>query len=288
VPDEIVVVTSDDVRLEVISSVGARVHRLQAFGHDLLRTPASTSLHASEPFFWGGYLMAPWCNRAPAGRWAVGSRSLDLEPNFPDGTAIHGLVHDRPWTRTGPTAWRIERPAGRWPWRHAVGVVYSVVGRRVVIDLAVENHDDEPMPAGIGWHPWFRAPLEVTIPAAAVFESNIGSSAAPVPVSGGFDRRARGPLPPGIDASWTQLAAPQVELGWPALDIRATLTMSDPNGFVVAAAPADLDAVAVEVQTHGPDPIRRLVDDEVGAPTRLAPGAELALRIELDVSPPGH
>jgi galactose mutarotase-like enzyme len=154
-------------------------------------------------------------------------------------------------------------------------------GRRVLIELAVENHDDTAMPAGIGWHPWFRAPVEVAIPPSRVFESNLASSAAPVPVSGGLDRRSPGPLAVGIDATWTQLDARQVELRWPGLATSATLTMSDGVGFVCAAAPAGVDAVAVEPQIHGPDGIRRLVEDQVAAPSWIAPGAALSVGLEL-------
>ena len=38
------------------------------------------------------------------------------------------------------------------------------------------NLDDGAMPAGLGWHPWFRSPVDVTIPAAMVYESNHESS----------------------------------------------------------------------------------------------------------------
>ena len=278
--DEVVRLASDEVHVEILPTIGARVHRLTAFGHDLLRTPSSTQQHRLEPFFWGGYVMAPWCNRAPAGPVSLAQRLVDLEPNFPDGTAIHGLVHDRAWT-VSDGAWQIDVAAGRWPWHHAVRVAYSVVGPRLVIDMAVENRDDAPMPAGLGWHPWFRTPVEVTIPASMVFESNLDSSNEPVPVAGPFDRRRAGPLASGVDATWTRLDQPHVELSWPQLGVRATMTMSATVAFVVAAAPADIAAVAVEAQTHGPDGMRRLIDRQAGALTWIPPGASVTGRMEL-------
>ena len=262
VPGEIVRIGGDGLSLEVAPSVGARVHRLEAFGHDLLRTPPSPQQHRTDPFFWGGYIMAPWCNRAPAGPFELAGRTVDLVPNFPDGTAIHGLVHDRPWVRVDDGAWRVDVPAGRWPWRHAVRVAYAVDGPRAVIDLTVENRDDEPMPAGVGWHSWFRAPVEVMIPAAAVFASNVDSAATPVPVTGPFDRRRQGSPAIGLDATWTDLDGGPVVLSWPGAGVSMTMALSDAVGFVVVAAPADVDAVAVEPQTHGPDGLRRLVGGE--------------------------
>jgi aldose 1-epimerase len=281
VPDGLERVTDGDIVVEVAPAIGARVHRLQAFGVDLLRTPPSVGRHRAEPFAWGGYLMAPWCNRAPARPFRIGSRLVDLEPNFPDGSAIHGLVHDRPWRREGAGAWRIDVPAGRWPWRHTVRVGYAIDGDRFAIDLVVENHDDAPMPAGAGWHPWFRAPVEVTIPASDVFESNLGSSAAPVPVHHDLDRREPGALAPGIDATWTGLTAREVTLSWPELGVGAVMSVSGPLQHVVAASPPELGAVAVEPQTHGPDVFRRLLAGETGSPRWLEPGSSLDARIEL-------
>ena len=120
-----------------------------------------------------------------------------------------------------------------------------------------------------------------TIPASLVFESNLDSSVEPVPVAGPFDRRRPGPLASGIDATWTRLAQPQVELSWPQLGVRATMTVSETMTFVVAAAPADIGAVAVEAQTHGPDGMRRLIDVQAAAPTWIPPGASLHGRLEL-------
>ena len=58
---------SDRLEVVLLPELGARIHRIRAFGHDLLRTPPDPRDHAADPFFWGAYPMAPWCNRAPAG-----------------------------------------------------------------------------------------------------------------------------------------------------------------------------------------------------------------------------
>ena len=88
----------------------------------------------------------------------------------------------------------------------------------------------------------------------------------------------------GVDAMWTDLEVPEVELSWPDLGVRAVLTVSPTIDFIAAAAFDGMGAVAVEPQTHGPDGIRRLVAGEPGAPCWLEPGAALAARIELAFS----
>ena len=100
-PSEPLVLRSDEMEVVVLPEQGARLHRIRAFGHDLLRTPDDVDAHAADPFFWGAYVMAPWCNRARTGPMAVAGRTTDLVSNFPDGTAIHGQVYARPWELAG-------------------------------------------------------------------------------------------------------------------------------------------------------------------------------------------
>jgi aldose 1-epimerase len=285
-PAAVVPIHGTDVQVEIAPGAGGRVHRIVAFGVDVLRTPPTLGHYRAEGFFWGGYVMAPWCNRAPAGPVRLGSRVLDLAANFPDGS---GDPRPRPRPAVGRRGRRHvadRASAGQWPWRHSVRVAYTVAGSRFVMELRVENLDDAAMPAGLGWHPWFRSPVDVTIPATMVYESNLVSSVDAVPVHGRFDRRHGGLLDSGIDATWTGLESQQVQFDWPALGVGATMEVSEEVGFVVAAAPAEFDAVAVEPQTHAPDGIRRLLGGEPGAPGWIEPGASLDARVEISFARP--
>jgi galactose mutarotase-like enzyme len=91
--------------------------------------------------------------------------------------------------------------------------------------------------------------------------------------------RAMRELVPGIDATWTALSRPPVELAWPALGLRAQMRTDATH--IVAAHAVDRGAIAVEPQTHAPQGLRRLVRGEPGALAVLEPGATLELHIEL-------
>jgi galactose mutarotase-like enzyme len=84
-------------------------------------------------------------------------------------------------------------------------------------------------------------------------------------------------MPDGLDATWTDLGEPPVVLDWPDARIRATMTVTAPTRFIVAANLAGSDAVAVEPQTHAPDGIRRLQNGEPGSLALLEPGSTLEL-----------
>ncbi len=137
------------------------------------------------------------------------------------------------------------------------------------------------MPGGLGFHPWFRQPVEVAIAAGAVHPSNLATEARPVPVTDVFDRRRLEVMPDGLDATWTDVADPPVVLHWPDAGVRATMRVQAPARFIVAATIPGTDAVAVEPQTHAPDGLRRLARGEPGALALLPPGGSLALDVEL-------
>jgi aldose 1-epimerase len=225
--------------------------------------------------------MAPWCNRIPPGPVAVAGRVVDLAPNFDDGTAIHGQVAARPWTVETDGTLRTAGGADGWPWAYEVTCHPSLAGPTLTLAYRLTNLADSPMPAGIGLHPWFRRPVEVSVPAGMVYAANTDSPSAPEPVLGALDLRSRQQLAPDLDASWASLAMPRIDLAWKELGLTVRVDLEADRLLVAAASPADMDAVAIEPQTHGPDGLRRLLRGEPDALTMLQPGASLALTLRL-------
>jgi len=274
---------SDELEVELLPRLGGRLHRLRAFGQDLLRTPDVADAYRREPFFWGSFVMAPWCNRVVAGPRRVLDQVIELPPNFPDGSAIHGQVQRLPWEATASGALRVAAGGSGWPWRYEVQQRIEVDGTRLLMIVALTNRAATAMPAGIGIHPWFRQPIEVAFPADRVFVSNDASAADPAPVSGDHDLRRLGPMPPDLDATWTALHGPQgATLRWPQLGITASMRTSPEGAFLCAASPTALDAVAIEPQTHAPNGLRRLENGEPGALQLLEPCSTLQLAVELE------
>lgn len=273
---------SADLEVVVLPSAGGRLHRLRAFGHDLLRTPDDPRDHLREPFVWGAYPMAPWCNRIEPGPTVVGGRTIRLRANTPDGSALHGQVAAARWEVVGDDSLRIRAGGGGWPWEYEVMERVEVHGQTVRLSLALTNLSAESMPAGLGLHPWLRTPLEVAIPADSVYPSNLSTPPAPVPVAGDLDLRLLLPPANELDGTWTALAEPTIELRWPGLGLAATLALGAPTVCIVVATPSGRGAIAIEPQTHAPQGIRRLLADEPDAMTMLEPGGSLRLAMSLE------
>ena len=126
----------------------------------------SLVVHGSEllvtegmgPISWGCYPMAPWAGRIRDGAFTFDGREHQLPLTMPPN-AIHGTVLDRAWTVVGDGRIAIDLGPD-WPFAGRVTqhVVLGKGGLKVTMTLEA----DEPMPATIGWHPWFRRILTGT------------------------------------------------------------------------------------------------------------------------------
>jgi aldose 1-epimerase len=140
------------VRARIHPADGGRVGSVTVDGHELLITSDHESLR------WGCYPMVPFAGRTRDGQFTFDNTSYQLPINM-ETHAIHGMGWDRPWTVTqwSPThaALDIELDE-RWPLGGRVQQRFSVTEQSIRFEITVEA--DQPMPAVVGWHPWFRRP----------------------------------------------------------------------------------------------------------------------------------
>lgn len=134
---------------------GGRVASLVVDGHELLVQ------HGSDVFHWGSFPMAPWVGRLRHGCLDVDGRVVQLPINA-HPHAVHGLVTERQWRVTAQDERSVELAVELgnargvddvWPW--ACRVTQSVTLGEHGMDFTLTVQTTEPMPADIGWHPWF-------------------------------------------------------------------------------------------------------------------------------------
>src|SRR5512141_1347558 len=146
------VLEAGDARAVVLPDDGGRLGSLIVAGRELLVTA-----HPEGPIFWGNYPMAPWAGRVDRGRFRFDGVDHQLPLGMPPH-AIHGVVYDRPWDVTGDTELAIDLD-DRWPFRGRVTERFALDADGLEVALTLDA--GEPMPATVGWHPWFRRVLEV-------------------------------------------------------------------------------------------------------------------------------
>ena len=142
----------------------------------LLRPAHQDAAHFNDL---SSYSLAPWSNRIAGAMLAWCGKTQALQADWPDGTAIHGLVKDMPWhvRQRSPVSAVLalssgDNPGLPYPWAFETEVVYRIDGGVLSAELSVKHiaggSSPDPMPAGLGFHPyWLRnlgeEPEDVTV-----------------------------------------------------------------------------------------------------------------------------
>jgi aldose 1-epimerase len=154
-------------RAEIAPARGGRITRLSfAAGPDRVEVlepiedwrPAGRAWPAA-----GLYPLVPYSNRIENGLLRVGNRAVRLKIHaFGHPHAMHGPGHRRAWVATARST-QVDllltyEADDDWPWPFEARLTYAIEGDRFIARIGLRNDSTEPMPAGLGLHPFFRAP----------------------------------------------------------------------------------------------------------------------------------
>jgi aldose 1-epimerase len=230
---------------------GGRIASLVVDGRELLRATRD------GPRDWGSYPMAPYAGRIRDAEFTFAGRAWRLPATLPPH-AIHGTVLDRRWHAIDDTT--IATELGR-DWPFGGGVVQRFELTSEGLTCRMELHADVPMPASIGWHPWFirhipgvPGELELHVEPAAMYRRDAAGIATVELIP---------PVPQPWDDCFTDLRHPPV-LRWPGF-LEMTIDSDCPD-WVIYTSPQD--ALCVEPQTAPPDALNT-------DPTVIQPGRPL-------------
>jgi aldose 1-epimerase len=237
-------------RSTISAAEGGRVATLTVNGVELILGPDP----ALPGTGWGSYPMVPWVGRIRNGQFTFDGAEYQLPINF-DPHAIHGTGFEQSWSvgeRDGRSV--VLTCELDWKFGGQAEQLIELNDNSLVCMLAVRACD-VPMPATIGWHPWFNKPERVDLR----FEKMFVRDDEYIPDG----RIVSPPPPPPWDDCFTDpLAPPRVWIG----GVEVTIT-SDCDHWVVYDMPEH--ATCVEPQTAPADAFN------LGGYTRLEPGEEL-------------
>jgi aldose 1-epimerase len=143
--------------LGFLPALGGAIGTLRYRGEDILRpTPDG----AADPLDSACFPLVPYANRIAGGRFVFGGRTIQLPLNFGGHpNSLHGIGWQRAWTvaETRPGRARLEHRHGGdgWPWRYRAEQLFELDEDGLRVRLTLTNKASEPMPAGIGLHPYF-------------------------------------------------------------------------------------------------------------------------------------
>jgi aldose 1-epimerase len=234
--------------------------------------------------------LVPYVNRIRGGRFSFRGREVRLQPNMPgDPSPLHGQGWLSPWQVDHASelsaSLSFRHSAGEWPWDYEARQEFALDERGLSARLTCRNTSAEPMPCGLGFHPYFPCGPETRIDTEVKHAWTIDEKVLPVeqvPAEGRYDLRDRLVCGQDLDNGWGGWggSARMTDPAWPY-----DLEMSSPEakffqlyspragGIFVAEPVTHANAALNEPEEQWPQPGLRV----------LEPGEAMSLDMRLEV-----
>jgi aldose 1-epimerase len=281
-----------DFRLEVVPQLGAAVAAFTCRGHHVLR-PARRG--TDNPFETSSFALVPYANRIAGGAFRFAGRDVLIPRNAPDQAhPLHGDAWRHPWNirETGErhTVLTFEHERDSWPWRYRAEQTLTLNDSGLVVDLSLRNTDSLPMPAGLGWHPYF--PLSADVELRAQVLGAWLSNGECLPTDHITDSRLgdwsrgevveRATLVDNCHTGWTGPAL----IRYPREGLELSMAASGALRWLHIYIPPGRDFFCVEPVSHMPDAVNRAEPATETGLEVLEPGARFDAHISLHVKAP--
>lgn len=286
-----ITLSSGALRLELSPSIGGAIcgfHWLREGGPTpILRecnSPLENVLDA------GAFPLVPYVNRIRGGFFTFRGRTVRLQPNMPgDPSPLHGQGWLNPWqvehTDAANAVLNYRHHAGEWPWDYEARQEFVLDVRGLSLRLICCNLSQEPMPCGLGLHPYFPCGAQTRIDTQTSCAWTIDEHVLPVaqvPAEGRFDLRDRLVCGQDLDNGWGGWGgtARITDPGWPY-----DLEMSSPQAkFFQLYSPAAGAIFVAEPVTHANAALNAPESEWPDLGMRvLAPSELMALDMRLEV-----
>lgn len=280
-----------NLRLELSPSIGGAISSFEWIDGDWSRpilrkghNPLEKVLDAAS------FPLVPYVNRIGGGRFTFRGREVEIAPNMAgDPSPLHGQGWLNPWTveahdETGATL-RFNHAPGEWPWAYAARQEFALGEGGVSVVLECRNTGDEPMPCGLGQHPYFPCSPQTRIDTHVTDVWTIDEQVLPVekiPAKGRFGLADRLVCGQGLDHGFAGWGG-EAQLNDPDWPYRLRLTSPDARFFQLFS-PIEGGICVAEPVSHANAALNAPEADWPALGMRvLDPGESMRLRMRIDV-----
>jgi aldose 1-epimerase len=281
------------LRLEVTPSIGGAISALEWVEGDTSR-PILRKCHRplEKVLDAGSFPLVPYVNRIRDGRFSFRGREVRIAPNMAgDPSPLHGQGWLNPWIvdheEQTSALLSFRHEAGEWPWAYEARQEFALDEGGLALSLTCRNADHDPMPCGLGQHPYFPCGPETRLDTRVTNAWTIDEKVLPVhkvPADGRYDLRDRLVCGQGLDngfGGWGGEAR-MSDPGWP-YDVRLSsadahffqLYSPESGGIFVAEPVTHANAALNAPEGEWPELGMRVLD----------PGEAMSLTMRLDVNP---
>ena len=231
-PGPLIDIVHGSLRVTIAAQAGGRIAQINFDGVDHLvgYDQVNTAMIA-----WGCYPMLPWAGRIRHGRFDFQGQKYQLPLNM-DAHAIHGIGFAMPWKvethETHVAELSLALPEDeRWPFGGTAHQRIEAGEGWLKMDLSVRA-GRRPMPAVIGWHPWFRKPEQLHfLPSDIYPRDNEGIATLPLadPPPGPWDDCFINHEPVTLRRAGQQLRLSADCMHWVVYDATSAATCVEPQ-----------------------------------------------------------
>ncbi len=241
----------------------------------------------------GSFPLVPWVNRIRDGGFTFRGRRIALKPdlNF-DPSPLHGHGWVSPWSVESAGAAEavlgFRHSAGEWPWSYSARQHFILDGEGLTILLSCTNESDDPMPCGLGHHPYFHCGPDTVLETTVDHTWTIDELVLPVekvPAEGRFSMSRRKVCGTQLDHGFGGWAG-RTEISDPKWPFR--IAFSSPTArFFQLYSPPEGGFFVAEPVTHANTALNAPEAEwpELGMEV-LEPGETLTLETRFDVEAP--
>jgi aldose 1-epimerase len=291
--DEHVRLIAGRLRLGLSPSIGGAISAFEwtdgETSRPILRkshTPLEKVLDAAS------FPLVPYVNRIRDGRFRFRGREVRIAPNmYGDPSPLHGQGWLNAWTvehadkREAVLSFTHE--PGEWPWAYTARQEFALDEGGLTVTLKCRNAGAEPMPCGLGQHPYFPCGPQTRLDTQVTDAWTIDDKVLPVdkvPAQGRFDLRNRLVCGQGLDHGFGGWGG-EARMSDPDWPYTLRLISGDAHFFQLYS-PAQGAIFVAEPVTHANAALNAPKEEwaELGLRV-LGPDEELSLTMRLNVIP---
>jgi len=291
---ELITLRADGAGLALAPAVGGAVtrHWLERDGTtwEWLRPTPPEALRDVLAYRTAAFPLVPYSNRIRHGRFAFHGRAVRLPLNRPpERHAIHGHGWQSAWRSiaTGPAEAQLEyrHAASAWPWPYRATQRFTLTPSSLTVALTLTNEGDTPMPAGLGWHPYFprtpRATITANVRAVWLTDDETLPTALAAPTAPADPSRGVAVDAVPLDncfVGWSRRAV----IEWPERGASLAMSARPPLDYLVIFTPPGRPFFCAEPVSHVTDAFNLAEAGRADTGRHvLEPGATMATAITL-------
>jgi aldose 1-epimerase len=284
------ILCSKALELELAPVTGGSIARFDRVGAERTAIMRGAERPDASVLDMGCFPLVPYCNRIRGGRFAFRGREIVQQPNMADDPSpLHGHGWLAPWTlveQSETSAHLLYRhEPDEWPWEYGASQRFALDADGLHIALTCRNLSDEPMPCGLGFHPYFPCSGATELDTQVKDVWTVDEHVLPVervPAEGRYDLKQRRICGQGLDNGFSDWSG---EAWIRSPDAGLAIHMASPNArFFQVYSPGEGGLFVAEPVSHANAALNESEERwaELGIKI-LEPGEEAKLSVRLDV-----